>query len=241
MSEDWNAGLDSFEQERVHFHRGGKMANRFSIGDEILRQAQDMWQIEVEMLERCWESLSRHFLMTATALYHYAEFEGDGDWAKSLSVPRLTTRLFPSSGKDWLKLWLYHRYEAVHTLGRQLFQWGWRKLLRRGYLPSEWRWLPYWPRAWECEFETVEEITKEEWDNHIPKVQDALAAQFWYLRKLGLEPQAVLAAPSVAGRLFAINTPIMERAAFVYPQGLPSFLGLPVISCSELQWGAIVV
>lgn len=204
----------------VLLERPQRLKATVHVTDESL--AVDFYPYAVEpatqqMLGRCGTEIT----LRGAALYNYARFEGDCDLesAKILYAARIES--YPVAFRDYVLLALYRWIKKfVYWVSKKPFylhQFPLRLCPRRKY------------------FEVLE------WDEkrvRVERIQEALFAQMYMLKKLGLEPQAILASPDIVNDLVAHQTKYDREV--VYRGGL-MFASLPVVVCPELIQGAIVV
>jgi len=169
-----------------------------------------------QMLDRCGTEIT----LRGAALYNYARFEGDCDLETPKILRSTHTENHPASFRD-------------HVL---LVFFGWIKKLvylvsKRIVCKDQ---LPKWLYPIERTIEVLDEKGIQ-----VYRIQEALFAQMYMLKRLKLKPQAILASPDIANDLVAYQSVGME---VVYCCGRDlMFASLPVIVCPELIQGAIVV
>jgi hypothetical protein len=161
---------------------------------------------------------------TASSLYGYAEFEGDAirlyNFPETKQVKCLPTMF------DHLKAKIQRVWEAADEILRQC--WGESCGLSD---------LPWWLKP---KWKSVEIVLGRK--ELSVRIQDALIAQIWLLGKMGLTPRMVLVSSHFRMNLIAVKlSEGSSEYAVSYIDGKYTFMGLPVVLCDEMKYGAIVV
>ncbi len=189
----------------------------------------DVEFITREMVERPGIEIA----MRIRSLYAYARFDGE-QLTDSQSLVKTTFEYYPEGAVNTLKQKLCRARTELNQVVRK---WSY-KLTRRRHSVG----LPRMPKFLKPKLSTREIVTREDTQIRIERVQESLFAQIALFHKYNLKPQAVLAHPEMASKLAAARA--MDGRPYqiaATQRGGASFAGLPVIACSEIAQGAMIV
>ena len=183
--------------------------------------------------QRMAEDFITELRMQATALYGYCRFNQEGPMGGSFVTPKTTYKAVPASGLDYFKSFVE---KWVRRANSAFTGWHHRHQQRVGKYNNPVHLSV--PGRWKPRYRSFNVIAHEDWDICIDRIQEALVSQMRLMLGYGLKPQAVLSSPDIAHKLVASQALSGHDKWIVAGE---SFMGLRVIACEHLRYGAIVV